>query len=1312
MSNFTSPSRQVGVDADTDRSPRRKLSTDLMRIKNFPSTLSLRKQDQDHNSIPSANAFSRFKPFGQSRRSVAADHVHSSTDTKSSKRASRLLDAFMPSKKPPPSFQVVRKPPNRSTTSFHSSSHQPSPQADIDRPNSSLSVHKPPELPELAPRISLSAPHHEIPPQLPSVTSALATTLPSQDMLNPGSRYPPSTTNTRRLSNNPLGGSTARTTSDPYLNLGSASNSRAQSPSAGPHTDEPNPNSSFSLHSFRNVRSTSDVSAADDPSTHTHSRVHSIISVDEYATPGEELPEPRFMDDNGSASINLDKPKFPEASRAQSVSPVANAKPASISAAKFRQAASRQRSESGNIPTIETLQGGSGFARPPRSRTPSHDLAAMEAILAQTHPRAYLAADADRRKSPDPVALTSTVSAVNLADDTQRKKRGFFIVVEGLDRAGKSTQVERLAEHFQAKAIKFPERTTAIGQMINSYLAQTSDLDDQAVHLLFSANRWECVASIKNTLDAGESIVCDRYAFSGIAYSVAKGLSYDWCRNPDVGLPLPDLTMFLDLDAQTAAARGGYGEERYEKLDFQAKVRDAFGKVSADVRAHGGRWVTIDASQSLDQVTDDIQKAVQRVTSSIHRVGAKQLGKLFVSDSRPENVRQGSSSELYPSAMIPNMKRSSMSSEDSGRKGKSLDQPRVHINTAATSATFPASRPMASPLTYSEQLAAVRSAAAGTLSGLFGGSNATLDQQSPAVTDEKQQPEADGPSPVNAIRGQGYDSARLLARYPEGSGRRRTLIDVIGEIENQQPIEAAWTNHQRSLSAAAVPTSPTLQSPIDGSPSTSVPTGKGRRSTDHGRVSQLPTIASTNPRPVAASRSASLTVQPGASSVSNPSTPLNDDKPLHPSASMRASSFSSAGNNVDMRPSTLSPAARAVSPAITTSSRSSIASPTPVQPTSWASSPIARPGSTPSGPATELAYMGANNHCSNASDPNLLSSQHLSMLNAQQGQSEMQEQYMRNYMAMMANPMLAQQAHYQMMLQRHQQQYYGRAASAIGVGFGDGGGGSKLGAGANGVSAQQNGGPPLAAFMQQPAQVQVGTQHAEGGNTDALRSTKAQQRRTTHKRTQSSGSQLDNNAGSTNGQGASASTSQPMLSMMMAPPPPSANPLGTNHNHNSNNTMTPTITSPNFGSQHLYGHAQPHSQQPMYSAATAASANNAIFYSNGPQFPPQQEQRQQQQQQQMMMMMMGGSGGVGAWGMAGAGQMEGGGGAYGMVRPLYAGSRSEIGVPGSGGGGGGGGGAAAAAGVGGGLRYQRSTENGLKLSQQHQQHQQHQLQQQ
>ncbi|KAF2646921.1 P-loop containing nucleoside triphosphate hydrolase protein, partial [Massarina eburnea CBS 473.64] len=148
--------------------------------------------------------------------------------------------------------------------------------------------------------------------------------------------------------------------------------------------------------------------------------------------------------------------------------------------------------------------------------------------------------------------------------------RGKLIVFEGLDRAGKSTQCEMLVEALQhdgkkVKHMRFPDRTTPIGQMINSYLSGQSEQEDHVIHLLFSANRWEAASTIQALVAANTTVIIDRYYYSGIVYSAAKlnpSMPLAWCRSPDVGLPRPDLCLFLDISAEEAAERGGYGTEK------------------------------------------------------------------------------------------------------------------------------------------------------------------------------------------------------------------------------------------------------------------------------------------------------------------------------------------------------------------------------------------------------------------------------------------------------------------------------------------------------------------------------------------------------------------------------------------------------------------------------------------------------------------------------------------------------------------------------------------------------------------------------
>jgi len=99
------------------------------------------------------------------------------------------------------------------------------------------------------------------------------------------------------------------------------------------------------------------------------------------------------------------------------------------------------------------------------------------------------------------------------AISTMVRGRGAFIVLEGLDRSGKTTQTTELVQRIEklgrpCKLIKFPstpslsrltlDRTTTIGKMIDAYLRSAEDLDDRVIHLLFSANRWEARYAIQD----------------------------------------------------------------------------------------------------------------------------------------------------------------------------------------------------------------------------------------------------------------------------------------------------------------------------------------------------------------------------------------------------------------------------------------------------------------------------------------------------------------------------------------------------------------------------------------------------------------------------------------------------------------------------------------------------------------------------------------------------------------------------------------------------------------------------------------------
>lgn len=118
-------------------------------------------------------------------------------------------------------------------------------------------------------------------------------------------------------------------------------------------------------------------------------------------------------------------------------------------------------------------------------------------------------------------------------------------------------------------------------------------------------------SSIIAQLSEGVTLICDRYAFSGVSFSASKGLDYDWCAAPDVGLPAPDTVIFLDISPDQARLRGGYGEERYEREEIQRKVRETFKRMG-DKEHESGRWTEIDAGREREVVAHDIFEIVHK----------------------------------------------------------------------------------------------------------------------------------------------------------------------------------------------------------------------------------------------------------------------------------------------------------------------------------------------------------------------------------------------------------------------------------------------------------------------------------------------------------------------------------------------------------------------------------------------------------------------------------------------------------------------------------------------------------------------------
>lgn len=182
---------------------------------------------------------------------------------------------------------------------------------------------------------------------------------------------------------------------------------------------------------------------------------------------------------------------------------------------------------------------------------------------------------------------------------------GRFILFEGLDRTGKTTQAQLLANSLpHAQYMKLPERTTPIGQLIDKYLRGEYNCSAEVAQLLFCANRYEIVPIIKRTLAEGTTIVMDRYIYSAVAYGSANGLDGKWIADMEYGLPQPDIVIFLDVPLSELERRQGAQRERYENSEMQTRVLEQFQSI------HIPNLRVVDGMGKVDEVYQRVLDAI------------------------------------------------------------------------------------------------------------------------------------------------------------------------------------------------------------------------------------------------------------------------------------------------------------------------------------------------------------------------------------------------------------------------------------------------------------------------------------------------------------------------------------------------------------------------------------------------------------------------------------------------------------------------------------------------------------------------------
>ncbi|MCM8525062.1 MAG: dTMP kinase [Lentisphaeraceae bacterium] len=196
-----------------------------------------------------------------------------------------------------------------------------------------------------------------------------------------------------------------------------------------------------------------------------------------------------------------------------------------------------------------------------------------------------------------------------------------FIVIEGLEGAGKSTAVNVIKEFLQSNGrediLQCREPGgTKLGETIRDLVKSNSyneKIDSRTELLLMYASRIQLVENvIKPALDSGKSVICDRFYYSTYAYQGGgRGIDLgiiDSIHSASLGDFKPDLTIYMDIDPKIglkrAAVRGELDRFEQEKIDFFNKTRDMYLKMAAE----SDEIKTVDASLSIEEVAEQVRK--------------------------------------------------------------------------------------------------------------------------------------------------------------------------------------------------------------------------------------------------------------------------------------------------------------------------------------------------------------------------------------------------------------------------------------------------------------------------------------------------------------------------------------------------------------------------------------------------------------------------------------------------------------------------------------------------------------------------------
>ncbi len=216
---------------------------------------------------------------------------------------------------------------------------------------------------------------------------------------------------------------------------------------------------------------------------------------------------------------------------------------------------------------------------------------------------------------------TNKRKTLRRAKMSDNNKRGKFIVLEGLDGSGKGTQLALLSRALTDMGVAVHETAepthSSTGGLIRDALAGLQTRTPQELAALFLADRIfhnTTDPGIKNLLENGVTVICDRYYYSSFAYQ-GMDAELSWVMDMNLNCPeiiKPDICIFLDVPAVQCDERLNcrLSREIFENAEKMNRIRARFFEVF-DLLKDRENIVVIDASRGIEEVRSDIVKIVR-----------------------------------------------------------------------------------------------------------------------------------------------------------------------------------------------------------------------------------------------------------------------------------------------------------------------------------------------------------------------------------------------------------------------------------------------------------------------------------------------------------------------------------------------------------------------------------------------------------------------------------------------------------------------------------------------------------------------------